>query len=323
MIYRVLKWLAGVSLHWFYREIRIVGKERIARNVPLLIAVNHQNALVDSLVIGWLVPRRVVMTAKATLLKNPFIALLFRILGVIPLRRSRDEARDINQRPDPARNAGAFHEMLQVLSRNGAVLIFPEGTSHGDTQLAPLKSGLARVALQARDTAGTRSIHIVPIGLLFESKSVPGSIVGVQVGDPVDIDTWPNSDHTALTAELTRRLRAVSEQPNLPARANKHSLRYSPIEKRLIGALACWGRFTHRLPVRVARRLAVRISTDSDQPAMFTILIGMSLVLTTYAIQLVVVGALAHSFWIVTLYLAALLAGAHWAAFEPHLEKRS
>jgi 1-acyl-sn-glycerol-3-phosphate acyltransferase len=52
MIYAALRWIAGVALHWFYGDIRVVGREKIPRNVPLLIAVNHQNALVDSLVIG-------------------------------------------------------------------------------------------------------------------------------------------------------------------------------------------------------------------------------------------------------------------------------
>src|ERR1041385_7421697 len=116
MIYSALRWIAGVALHWFYGDIRVIGREKIPRNVPLLIAVNHPNALVDSLVVGWLMPRRVVMTAKATLLGNPFIAVLFRALGVVPLRRARDEASAPDgQQPDPARNASAFREMLQVL----------------------------------------------------------------------------------------------------------------------------------------------------------------------------------------------------------------
>src|SRR3954451_861046 len=115
MIYAALRWIAGVALHWFYGDIRVVGREKIPRDVPLLIAVNHSNALVDSLVVGWLMPRRVVMTAKETLLQNPLIAALFRILGVVPLRRASDEMRGQGRRPtNPARNSGAFEEMLQV-----------------------------------------------------------------------------------------------------------------------------------------------------------------------------------------------------------------
>jgi len=93
MIYSTLRWIAGIALHWFYGDIRVVGQEKIPRDAPLLIAVNHPNALVDSLVVGWLMPRRVVMTAKATLLNNPFVAALFRVLGVVPLRRASDEPR--------------------------------------------------------------------------------------------------------------------------------------------------------------------------------------------------------------------------------------
>lgn len=323
MIYSSLRWIAGVALHWFYGDIRVVGKEKIPHNVPLLIAVNHPNALVDSLIVGWLMPRRVVMTAKATLLANPFIALLFRTLGVVPLRRTSDEAHARGHRPPkPERNSNAFREMLKVLRGNGAVLIFPEGTSHSNKELAPLKSGLARLALQARNTAGISSVHIVPIGLLFENKALPGSIVGVRVGEPISMDAWPlTGDHVALTSELSVRLRSVTEQATLPPQRSTGNAERSSIRKAAIGVAAAWGRMMHRLPIRMARQVAMRISTEPDEPAMFTIVIGVGLALATYAIQIVVVSTLVDSFWIPLLYLVTLLAGAHWAAFEPHLKR--
>lgn len=322
MIYATLRWVAGVALHWFYGDIRVVGREKIPHDVPLLIAVNHPNALVDSLVVGWLMPRRVVMTAKATLLKNPFIAALFRVLGVVPLRRANDEIGAKEGAPaNPARNSGAFREMLEVLASNGAVLIFPEGTSHSHRELVPLKSGLARVALRARDTAHIRAVHIVPIGLLFENKATPGSIVGVRVGDPIAMDSWPtSSDHAALTAEVTKRLKKVAEQAALPPKRTATVDTLSVVKRSAIRLAAGWGRLTHRLPIRIARRWALNMSTDADQPAMFTIVLGVGLVLATYAIHFTLVDVLTHSFWLALLYLGALLVGAHWAAFEPHLK---
>jgi len=322
MIYSALRWIAGVALHWFYGDIRVVGREKIPRDVPLLIAVNHQNALVDSLIVGWLMPRRVVMTAKATLLDNPFVAALFRIIGVVPLRRASDETRTQDGRAgDPTRNTGAFQEMLRVLAGNGAVLIFPEGTSHSNKELAPLRSGLARIALRARENH-IGAVHIVPIGLLFENKATPGTIVGVRVGDPIDMGRWPESaDHTALTAELTKRLRAVAEKAELPGETRTTLRPHSTMRKVGIRVAAGWGRLTHRLPIKIARRWALNMSTDPDQPAMFTIVIGVGLVLATYAIYLTVIGTIAHSLWITLLCLATLLIGAHWAAFEPHLKR--
>lgn len=319
-MYGILRWIAGIALHWYYGDIRVVGEERIPRNTPLLLAVNHANALVDSLIIGWLLPRRVVMTAKATLMNNPLIALLFTVVGVVPLRRTADERKDVHGKPSPARNAGAFREMLEVLKGNGAVLIFPEGTSHGEAQLAPLKSGLARVALQARNSE-IKSLQIIPIGLLFENKATPGSAIDVQVGEPIAVDDWPvNGDHAELTAELTRRLRAVSEQRVIASEPATDSTRLGRIKRAFVRLAAGWGRLTHELPIRIARRVALRMSTDADEPAMYTIVIGLGLVLATYAIYFAVVGVLTHSIWIALLCLAALLVGAYWAAFEPHLQ---
>jgi len=320
MIYHGLRWVNGIALHWFYRDIRVTGRNRIPASAPLLIAVNHQNALVDSLIVGWVVPRRIVMTAKATLVNNPLIALVFRILGVVPLRRVSDEARESNgSHVDRSRNTGAFQEILDLLGKNGAVLIFPEGKSHNEAGLEPLKTGLARLALQARDKRSIKGVTILPLGLVFEDKGVPGTIAGVHVGEPIEMDSWPNTDHAALTEEIAKRLRAVSEEAGLPepqvsaVRESKSSLK-----ERLIALAASWGRLTHQFPVRVARNIAVKRSTDADQPAMLTIMFGIGFVLLTYAIHLTILGVLVHSFWISFLYLAGLLSGAYWAAFEQH-----
>jgi len=320
MIYHGLRWVNGIALHWFYRDIRVTGRNRIPASAPLLIAVNHQNALVDSLIVGWVVPRRIVMTAKATLLNNPLIALVFRVIGVVPLRRVSDEARQSNGSPvDRSRNTGAFQEILDLLGKSGAVLIFPEGKSHNEVGLEPLKTGLARLALQARDKRSIKGVTILPLGLVFEDKGVPGTIAGVHVGEPIEMDSWPNTDHAALTEEIAKRLRAISEEAGLPepeVSAVRES--QSSLKERLIALAASWGRLTHQFPVRVARSIAVKRSTDADQPAMLTIMFGIGFVLLTYAIHLTILGVLIHSFWISLLYLAGLLSGAYWGAFEQH-----
>ena len=320
MIYGLLRWTTGIALHWFYSDIRIVGEEKIPASGPLLIAVNHQNALVDSLIVGWLVPRRIAMTAKATLTDNPFIAILFRILHVVPLRRVSDEARKSSGLPvDRSRNAEAFKEILNLLRRNGAVLIFPEGKSHNEAGLEPLKTGLARLALQARDESAIRGLKILPLGLVFEDKGTPSTIVGAHVGEVIEMDSWPDRDHTKLTQEIADRLRAVSEEAGLPPQRLSFSKESNDVlRERVIALAAWWGRLTHRVPVRIARSLAVKRSTNADEPAMFTIMFGVGLVLLTYVIHLTIVGVIVHSFLFDCLYLAGLLSGAYWAAFQQH-----
>src|SRR5207237_1629891 len=142
------KGVTEIPLILIIGDFRLLRSAQIPADIPLLIATNHQNALVDSLIVGWVVPRRITMTAKATLVENPLISLLFRMLGVVPLRRASDEIQNGgHDSVDRSRNTGAFREILNVLNRHGSVLIFPEGKSHNEIGLEPLKTGLARLAL--------------------------------------------------------------------------------------------------------------------------------------------------------------------------------
>jgi 1-acyl-sn-glycerol-3-phosphate acyltransferase len=323
VIYNILRWISGIAVHWFYGEIRIIDREKIPDRGPLFIAVNHQNALVDSLITAWVVRRRVTMTAKATLMTNPFIALLFRMLGVVPLRRAHDEAaRTGSLGVDRSRNEHSFREILSVLGNQGAVLIFPEGKSHNESGLEPLKSGLARLALSARHEWAISDVMILPLGLVFEDKGRPGSVVGVRVGDAIAMDSWTSRDHATLTHEIALRLRKISAEAGMPSQAASRNSEQahcrSKFMKAVISVAASWGRITHELPVRAARNMAMSRSRDADQPAMLTILMATVLVLLTYAVHFAVVDALVHSIWISTIYVGTLVVGAYWTAFKDH-----
>lgn len=205
--------LSGVALRWYYRDIQVEGIARIPRQRPLLLVVNHPNALVDALLVIWLVPRRVLITAKATIFRNPIAGALLRWLGVVPLRRASDEAQQ-GSSPSPARNKETFRAVYDALRRNGTVLIFPEGKSHDEPSLAPLKTGAARMALYAREAGDVSELAILPIGLTFERKEAPRTRVLVQIGEPILLASWQAPPNTApadaLTAEIDARLRAIT-----------------------------------------------------------------------------------------------------------------
>lgn len=200
--YDGLRALTRIALSWYYGSVEVSGLDRIPRTGPVFLAGNHPNALMDALVIGVLVPRRVRMLAKSTLFANPLLGATLRGLGVIPLAR----ARDVTAGADPARNAESFRAVSDALAAHSAVLIFPEGTSHDDPQLAPLRSGLARMALEARDHQQVRDLVIVPIGLVFEEKELPRTRVLLQVGTPLTLDTMPDVSVATLTRAVTRGL---------------------------------------------------------------------------------------------------------------------
>jgi glycerol-3-phosphate O-acyltransferase/dihydroxyacetone phosphate acyltransferase len=215
LLYALLLRMARLALRWYYREIQMIGAEHVPMGVPMLVVANHPNALMDPMLVATTMPRRLTFTGKATLFDKPLLPLFLRHVGVVPLRRASDEAarRAAGGAADPGRNLEAFRAIVAALAADSAVLIFPEGKSHDEPGMSPLKTGAARIALQAMD-AGVRNLVVLPVGLVFEDKAEPRTRVLVEVGNPLDLSTWrpPPSGGAAeaLTAEIDRRLREVT-----------------------------------------------------------------------------------------------------------------
>jgi 1-acyl-sn-glycerol-3-phosphate acyltransferase len=212
MFYTLLRTVAAVAVRWYYADVVVQGSERMPRERPVMVVANHPNALIDPLLVGTALHRQVRLTAKATLFEQPLIGALFRALGVIPLRRASDD-RGATGAVEPGRNVRAFQQVSAALAARGCVLVFPEGISHDDPSIAPLRSGAARMAMQAHEE-GVTELAILPVGLIYDEKERPGSSVLVRVGEALVLDDWLAStaepDVAKLTMAIDTLLRSVT-----------------------------------------------------------------------------------------------------------------
>jgi 1-acyl-sn-glycerol-3-phosphate acyltransferase len=317
MTYRLFRWLTGIALHWFYADIQTSGLDRIPGRGPVILAASHHNALVDALIAVWVSPRRLILTAKATLMENAFLAWLLSLVGVVPLRRTSDErTRNATRTPDASRNAEAFKSLLDILENDGAILIFPEGRSHSEPILAPLKTGVSRLAIEARDARGIRGLRIIPLGVNFEDKGNPGTAVMAEVGHPISMDDLGEVSVEQLTEDVSGRLAAVSLKQPVPA-PDRDAVRGKSGLNPFLSPLAAWGELTHRYIINTARDLALSRSKSPDDPAMLTIIFSLLLILLSYAVQFAFLTFLLGAFW-ATLIILTLPIGAYWAAFTSH-----
>ncbi len=207
MIYRVLRWMARLALHVFFRQIEIEAQENVPSTGPVILAPNHSNALVDPMVVVISTQRCVTITAKSALARNPLLACLMHALGVVTFQRKQDRAQGSKPRP----NLQSLERCRKILAAGGTVCIFPEGVSHSDAHLRVFHTGAARIALDfiAKDGNPGR-LQIVPIGLLYSEKDRFRSAVWLRFGTPLDPAAWlarhPEGGAVELTQEIRRRV---------------------------------------------------------------------------------------------------------------------
>ena len=200
--------LARGLMRLYYPTIEVSHRERIPRSGPVLFVANHPNSLLDPPVIGWVTQRPVHFYAKAPLFELPVLGGLLHALGMVPAYRGSDDPANVRRNLETLRAGAAY------LVRGEAVGIFPEGKSHDLTRVEMIRSGAARIALQA--VADGAPVTVVPLGLNYERKERFRSSVWVRVGRPIDVGNLLREQGGGsrkalrpLTHAIERRLREV------------------------------------------------------------------------------------------------------------------
>lgn len=199
---RLLRAFARLVLKIFFRRVEVVGEERIPLDRPLVLVANHVNGLVDAALLVGPLPVWPRLLAKSTLWKNPIIRPFVEGARAIPVYRQQDKV-------DTAGNEQMFEATHEVLISGGAIALFPEGKSHNEPRLQPLKTGLARIVLGAERKRPGLGVRIVPVGLTFDEKESFRSRALVQVGEPIDPAPeaeMGGTDNPAAVRSLTARV---------------------------------------------------------------------------------------------------------------------
>ncbi len=196
-------------VQFYFPRIEVFHRERLPGSGPILFVANHPNSLIDPVIVGIATQRPVHFLAKAPLFQTPALGPLMAAVGMLPAFRGVDD------RAQVGRNLETIDLAASFLATGESVGLFPEGKSHDALKVDKVRSGAARMALQAF-CKGATALQIVPLGLNYESKDRFRSGVWVCVGQPITLGTWlsgqlPEAPQTirALTAEIDRHLKEV------------------------------------------------------------------------------------------------------------------
>ena len=84
-------------------------------------------------------------------------------------------------------NSLMFRETTKKLIEGKAICIFPEGTSHDNTDLLKLKPGVAYIALEAMANYGVKNIKLLSCGLSYFSRDEFRSDLILKFGIPIEL----------------------------------------------------------------------------------------------------------------------------------------
>jgi 1-acyl-sn-glycerol-3-phosphate acyltransferase len=199
MFYWVVKAILGPFLRLVFRPWS-EGAENVPRTGPAIIASNHLS-FSDHFFAPLPLPRKVVFLAKSEYftgrgIKGLFSRAFFSGVGQIPMDRSGGAASE-----------RALRTGLRVLASGELLGIYPEGTRTPDGRLFRGKTGVARLALEAR-------VPVIPCAMVggFEfqppGRKTPRLAIrpGVRFGKPLDFSRYYGLETDRIV------LRAVTDE---------------------------------------------------------------------------------------------------------------
>ena len=211
VIYSLLKYVVlGPLLRLIFRP-RVEGRSNVPVSGAAILASNHLS-FCDSIFLPLMVRRRVTFVAKAEYftgsgVKGRLIRLFFESTGTIPIDRSGGQAARV-----------AMDTGLAILRAGGLFGIYPEGTRSPDGRLYRGKTGVARLALEARapvvPTAMIGGFEFQPPGRLAPRLHVRP---GVRFGKPLDFSRYYGLEQDqivlrAMTDEIMYEVMRLSGQ---------------------------------------------------------------------------------------------------------------
>lgn len=190
-----------MGIRLFFRRVIVKNAHLLPKDRPVVIVANHQNALLDPVVLCISTFRQLHWLTRADVFKSKPVAKFLHRINMMPVYRERDRVADIHDR-----NNEIFNQCYSRMKSNACIGIFPEGTHRGKKQLVPLKKGLARLVLGAHE-AGVENLCIVPAGLDYESFYEPQKNLLVKFGNPIEVSEILKQNHESsakVHAEITR-----------------------------------------------------------------------------------------------------------------------
>ena len=180
--------------------MEVVKQAEIPKNKAVLFLANHQNALLDALLIATTCGRFSYFLTRAAVFKKPWVSKLLHTLRMLPVYRIRDGWSNLTQ------NNSIFNTCTDLLHEKEAVAIFPEGSHNLNRTVRPLSKGFTRIITETLERYPETDLHLVPIGFNFQKAEGFPDQVSIYYGTSFSVKDITITDKNQLIQHLKTRV---------------------------------------------------------------------------------------------------------------------
>ena len=203
IMYRFTQKLTCFALFCYFREIQLHGMHKVPKDQAVIFLANHQNALLDPLVIAAYTPFRSYFLTRADIFINALLRQIFDFLRMLPIYRIRDG------RDTLVKNEEIFEKCTQLLKHGKSILLFPEANHNIMRRVRPFSKGFTRILFATLDKAPELDVLLVPVGINYEDAGGFPDRVAFYFCDP--ISSRAHYDKNEIPASVTRIKSLVSD----------------------------------------------------------------------------------------------------------------
>jgi len=207
MLYYLVRPIARLGTYLFFRKIYFANEERIPRDKPVILAINHPTGFLEPIIMAVLLSKPLHFLVRGDFFSKKFYGSLLRALHMIPIFRMRDTTGFSGVKS----NFSTFEACYSGLKEGKIIMIFPEGRTVLEKRLRPLQRGLVRIAFGTLERyPEIEDLYVVPVGVNFTDGLLPRGDVMINFGEPLSMrsyyQTGANSEGDALLETLATEM---------------------------------------------------------------------------------------------------------------------
>jgi 1-acyl-sn-glycerol-3-phosphate acyltransferase len=168
-----------LGMFFYFKKLKVKGRYNVSKDQPILLLANHQNALLDALLIAITCGRFVYFLTRASVFKKALVSKLLKSLHMLPVYRVRDGWHTISN------NNAVFDTCKSLLNKNEAVVIFPEGSHNLARRVRPLSKGFTRIVFDTLELTPELPLQLIPVGVNFQNAIAYPDRTAIYYGAPI------------------------------------------------------------------------------------------------------------------------------------------